>query len=195
MKTIQRTIALMALLTAGLGLQAEDPWEGGFKLTAATFSGAEEAYLGQGRAYGLAMFGRYPLGRSSGLAFEGGYKFMPTTTHTFGASNWEDKSDGYYGSALYQHQLWFEGFTLQGGVRLAQYVTARRANFFPGDGTSLLTKYRGDYATTVKPMVGAAYRLNAQYGVELNLVSTEMKNVQGQAKTGTMVELALLIHL
>lgn len=195
MKTIQRTIALLALLSAGAGLQAEEPWEGGFKLTASTFSGAEEAYLGQSRAYGLALFGRYPLGRSNGLAFEAGYKFMPTTTHSFSSGNWEDKSDGYYGSALYQHQLWFEGFTLHGGVRLAQYVAARRANFFPGDGTSLLTKTRGDYATTVKPMVGAGYRLNAKYGLELSLVSTEMKNVQGQAKTGVMAELALLIHL
>ncbi len=195
MKTIQRTIALLALLTAGAGLQAEEPWEGGFKLTASTFSGAEEAYLGQGRAYGLALFGRYPLGRSNGLAFEAGYKYLPTTTHAVGSSTWEDKSDGYYGSALYQHQLGFEGFTLHAGLRLAQYVTARRANFFPGDGSSLLTKYRGDYATTVKPMIGAGYRLNEKYGLELSLVSTEMKNVGGQAKSGTMAELALLIHL
>lgn len=195
MKTIRRTFALLALLSAGRGLQAEEPWEGGFKLTASTFSGAEAAYLGQGRAYGLAIFGRYPLGRSNGLAFEGGYKFLPTTTHAFASSSWEDKSDGYYASALYQHRLGFEGFALQGGVRLAQYVAARRANFFPGDGSSVLTKTRGDYATTVKPMVGACYRLNAQYALELNLVSTEMKNVQGEAKSGVMVELALLVHL
>ena len=195
MKSIQCTFGLLALLLAGPGLRAEEPWEGGFKLTAGLFSGAEDAYLGQGRGYGLAMFGRYPLGRSSALVFEGGYKYFPTTNHAFAATSWEDKSDGYYGSALYQHKLWFEGFYLQGGLRLAQYVTARRANFFPGNGTSVLTKYRGDYASTVKPMLGAGYRLNDQYGLELNLVSTELKNVSGESKSGTLVELALLIHL
>jgi hypothetical protein len=195
MKNILRAFGLLTLATAGSGLQAEEPWEGGFKLTAGLFSGAEDAYLGQGRAYGLALFGRYPLGRSNALAFEGGYKYLPSTNHAFPASSWEDKSDGYYGSAFYQHRLWFEGFHLQGGLRLAQFVTARRANFYPGDGSSVLTKYRGDYATTIKPVLGAGYRLNEKYGLELNLAPTEMKNVGGQTKTGTMVEIALLIHL
>jgi hypothetical protein len=195
MQSIQRVFALLAVLLAGTGLQAQEPWEGGFKLTAGLFPGAEEAYLGQGRAYGLAMFGRYPISRSGSFAFEGGYKFFPATVHAFPSASWEDKTDGYFASGFYQHKLWFEGFHLQGGVRLAQYVTARRANFFPGDGTSVLTKYRGNYATTVKPAIGAGYRLNPQYGLELNLVSTELKNVAGEAKTGTLVELSLLIHL
>lgn len=195
MNSLQRVLCLSALLLTGAGLRSEEPWEGGFKLTAATLSGAEDAYLGQARAYGLAMFGRYPLGRANSVAFEGGYKFMPSTTHPMGSTSWEDKTDGYYGSAFYQHRLWFEGFYLQGGLRLAQYITTRRANFFPGDGTSVLTKYRGDYATTVKPVLGAGYRMNEQYGLELNLASTEMKNVAGQSKSGTLIELALLIHL
>jgi hypothetical protein len=59
----------------------------------------------------------------------------------------------------------------------------------------VLTKYRGDYATTLKPMLGAYYRFHGSYGVELNLVSAEMKNIAGQTKTGTMLELALWIYL
>ncbi len=195
MKTIQRAVALSSILLAAAGLGAQEPWDSGFKLTAASFSGAEDAYLGQGRAYGLAIFGTYPLGRSGRVALDAGYKYLPSTNHAFAATSWEDKSDGYYASAYYQHKLWFEGFHLQAGLRLAQYVAARRENFFPGDGSSVLTKYRGDYATTVKPAIGAGFRMTEAYGVELNLVSTEMKNVAGQSKTGTMVELALLIHL
>lgn len=195
MKSIQRAFGLAAVVLAGAGLQAQEPWQGGFKLTAGLFPGAEDAYLGQGRAYGLALFGHYPLGRSGRLAFEGGYKFLPTTTHTFPSASWEDKTDGYFCSAFYQHPLWFEGFHLQGGLRLAQYISARRVNFFPGDGTSVLTKYRGNYATTVKPALGAGYRLNEKYALELNLVPTELKNVAGQTKTGTLVEFSLLIHM
>lgn len=195
MNTFQRAFVLSGLLLVAAGLRAQEPWEGGFKLTAASFSGAEDAYLGQGRAFGLAIFGSYPLGRAGRLAFDGGYKYLPTTNHVQAATSWEDKSDGYYGSAYYQHKLWLEGFHLQGGLRLAQYVTARRVNFFPGDGSSVLTKVRGDYATTLKPVVGAGYRLTEGYALELNLVQAELKNVAGQAKSGTMIELALLIHL
>jgi hypothetical protein len=195
MHILKRAFAPLLLLLSGLGLQAQEPWDGGFKLTSASFSGAAEAYLGQDRAYGLAIFGTYPLGRSASLAFEGGYKFLPSTTHGFASTSWDDKSDGYYGSAFYQHRLWADGFYLQGGLRLAQYVAVRRANFSPGDGSSVLTTYHGNYTTTLKPVLGAGYRMNAKYSLELNLVPTEMKNVDGQSKTGTMVELALLVHL
>lgn len=195
MNSIRRACGLLALLAAGPLLQAQEPWEGGFKLTAGQFSGAEDAYLGQGRAFGVAMFGTYPLGPSGRLAFDAGYKFLPTTVHVVGSSNWEDKTDGYYGTALYQHRLFFEGFQLQAGLRLSQYATSRRANFFPGDGTSVLTKSKGGYATTLKPVLGATYRLNGKYGLELNLAPTEMRNVAGESKTATMLELALLIHL
>ena len=192
----KRTIlALAATLALGSGLQAEEPWLGGFKLTAANFSGATDAYLGQGRAFGVAMFGAYPLGRSASLAFEGGYRFLPTTVHTQPNWSYEDKTDGYYGGAYYQHRLFFEGFYLQGGLRLSQMVTARRANFMPGDGSSLLTKSRGDYATSVKPQVGAGYRLNEQYSLELLAGPLQMKNVAGASKSGTMVEFAFLVHL
>lgn len=195
MTTMHRSLALLALFTAGAGLRAEDPWQGGFKLTAGSLAGSADAYLGQDRAYGVAMWGRYPLGRNASVAFEAGYKFLPTTTHTVGSTYYDDKSDGYFGGATYQHRLGFEGFHLQAGVRLSQWVAARRANYLPGDGTSLLTKYRGDYATTVKPVLGAGYRLNEKYEVELTLSPTQIKNVEGRAKTGTLLELGLLIHL
>lgn len=195
MKTFQRAFLLSGLLMAAAGLRAQEPWGGGFKLTAASFPGAEDAYLGQSRAFGLAIFGTYPLGRAGRMSFEGGYKYLPSTNHVAGSTSYEDKSDGYYGSAFYQHKLWIEGFHLQAGLRLAQYVAARRTSFRPGDGSSVLTKVRGDYASTVKPVLGAGYQLTAKYGLELNLAATEMRNVSGQVKSGTMVELALLIHL
>jgi hypothetical protein len=193
---LKRTIqSLGAALALCMGLQAQEPWQGGFKLTAASFPGAEDAYLGQSRAYGVAMFGAYPLGRSASLAFEAGYRYLPTTTHSFPGQRYEDKSDGYYAGAFYQHRLFFEGFHLQAGLRVSQFVTARRANFLPGDGTSLLTKYRGEYATGIKPVVGAGYQLSDRYSFEVNAGQVEMKNVDGAAKTGTLLEIAFLVHL
>lgn len=188
-------LGLVGGLAVSAGLRAEEPWQGGFKLTGATFPGAEAAYLGQGRAFGLAMYGAYPLGRSAGLAFEAGYRFLPTTVHTAGAMSYDDKSDGYYAGAFYQHRLFVEGFHLQAGLRLSQFVTVRRANFLPGDGSSVLTKYRGEYATGIKPVIGAGYRLDATYSFEVNAGPLQLKGVDGTAKTGTLVEIALLIQL
>ena len=199
MKPVRKLHTLLAALAVGAGLQAQDPWQGGFKLTAASVSGASQASLGQDRGYGLALFGAYPLGRSSAMAFEAGYRFLPTTTHGTGSTYNDDKTDGYYGSALFQYRLLFdripEGLHVQAGLRVSQYLTNRRSNFLPGDGSSLLTKYRGEYATAVKPVLGLGYRLTEKYGLELNVSPTDMKNVDGLAKTTTMVELALLIHL
>ena len=193
---VKRTIqGLIAALALGAGLQAQEPWQGGFKLTGASFPGAEAAFLGQSRAFGVAMFGAYPLTRAASLVFEGGYRFMPTTVHATSSMSYEDKTDGYYGGAFYQHRLFFEGFHLQAGLRMSQFVTARRANFLPGDGTSLLTKYRGEYATGIKPVLGAGYRLNDRYSFEVNAGPLELKNVNGQAKSGTMVEIAFLVNL
>jgi hypothetical protein len=186
---------LVAALTVCAGLQAQDPWQGGFKITGATFPGAEGAYLGQSRAFGLAMFGAYPLTQSASVAFEGGYRFLPTTVHTIPGYSYEDKTDGYYAGAFYQHRVLVEGFHVQAGLRLSQFVTVRRANFLPGDGTSLLTKYRGDYATGIKPVVGVGYRLNELYSLEVNAGPLELKNVDGSVKNGTLVEFAFLVHL
>ena len=109
--------------------------------------------------------------------------------------SYEDKSDGYYGGAFFQYRTLFEGFYLQAGARISQFVTVRRANFLPGDGTSLLTKYRGEYATGMKPLLGAGYRLNERYSVELNVGPLQLKNVDGVAKTGTLAEVSFLVHL
>lgn len=187
--------SLGAALALGMGLQAQEPWQGGFKLTASSFPGSETAYLGQSRAFGVAMFGAYPLGRAASLSFEAGYRFLPTTVHRVSATSYEDKSDGYYAGAFYQHRLFFEGFHLQAGLRMSQFVTARRANFYPGDGTSLLTKYRGEYATGIKPALGAGYRISDRYAVELTAGPLELKNVDGAAKSGTLLEFAFLVHL
>ena len=43
MKSIQRAFGLAAVVLAGAGLQAQEPWQGGFKLTAGLFPGAEDA--------------------------------------------------------------------------------------------------------------------------------------------------------
>ncbi|MBI4911496.1 MAG: hypothetical protein HY823_02060 [Acidobacteria bacterium] len=190
-----RRIFLAAGLLLGLGLRAQDPWESGFKLTAASYPGAETAYLGQDRAFGLAIFGTYPFGQAGGVSFEGGYRFFPTTTHVVGPSSWEDKSDGYYATALYRHRLFFEGFQVHGGLRLNQYLTNRRSNFQPGDGSTATTKLRGNYATGVQPLLGVGFRLTGKYGLELNASPLELKAVDGRSKKGTLLELGLLIYL
>lgn len=192
----KRTIlALAGVLALAPALRAEEPWSGGFKLTAATLPGAADARLGQDRAYGLALFGAYPIGRNGGLAFEGGYRFTTATVHTVPGYSYEDKTDGYYGGAYYQYRLPWEGLYLQAGARLSQMVTARRTNFLPGDGSSLLSKSRGDYATSLKPQVGAGYRLNGQYAFEVLAGPLDLQNVAGAKKTSTVIEVAFLVHL
>ena len=171
--------------------QAQETWDAGFKLVAGNFSGAEGAGIGQSKNYGVAMFGTYILSRRQSLEFDGGYRYFPTATTVTKAGTQEDKTDGYYASALYRWGF-RQDLYVHAGFRASQFRVKSQA--FNGDGDAP-PALKGALTTVVKPMVGAGARLSDQYSMELNLVSFETANILGTTKSGFMVEVALAIHL
>lgn len=170
--------------------QAQETWDTGFKLVAGNFSGAEGAQIGQSKNYGVAMFGTYILSRRQSLEFDGGYRFFPTTTTAGNGVSQDDKTDGYYASALYRWGF-REDLYVHAGLRASQFRVNSRTSYSDGSSSQAV---KGPFTTVVKPMVGAGARLSNQYGVEVNLVDFETANLDGTAKSGIMVELALAIH-
>ncbi len=170
---------------------AQESWDAGFKLVAGNFSGTDGAGIGQSKNYGVAMFGTYLLSRRQSLEFDGGYRYFPTASTVNGGVTQDDKTDGYYASALYRWGF-RQDLYVHAGLRASQFRA--KSQTFSADGSSF-PAIKGGLKTVVKPMVGAGARLSDQYSVELNLVSFETANIQGTAKSGTMVEVALSIHL
>ncbi len=171
--------------------QAQESWDAGFKLVAANLSAANGAGIGQSKNYGVAMFGTYLLSRRQSLEFDGGYRYFPTATTVNGGFTQDDKTDGYYASALYRWGF-REDLYVHAGLRAAQFRANSRTSY--SDGTSSPT-IKGAFTTGVRPLVGVGARLSDKYSVELNLVSFETANISGNASSGTMVEAALAIHL
>lgn len=171
--------------------QAQESWDAGFKLVAGNFSGAEGAGIGQSKNYGVAMFGTYILSRRQSLEFDGGYRYFPTATTVNKGVIQDDKTDGYYASALYRWGL-RQDIYLHAGLRASQFRANSKTSLIDGTSTPAV---KGAFTTVVRPMVGAGARLSDQYSVELNLVSFETANIGGTAKSGVMVEVALGIHL
>ncbi len=186
-------LCILALLIAcsASAARAQETWDAGFKLVAGNFSGAEGAGIGQSKNYGVAMFGTYLLSRRQSLEFDGGYRYFPTATTVDKGVIQEDKSDGYYASALYRWGI-RRDIHVHAGLRATQFRANSRINY--GDGNPI-PAVKGPFTTVVKPMIGAGARLTEQYSVELNLVSFETANISGMSKSGTLVELALAIHL
>ena len=192
MKLLSRFLMPALLIAcAPPALRAQETWDAGFKLVAGNFSGAEAAGIGQSKNYGVAMFGAYILTRRQSLVFDGGYRYFPSATVVNKGTAQNEKTDGYYASALYRWALRSDDIYVQGGLRASQFRADRVTSY--SDGTS--SKVRGSFTNGVKPLIGVGARLAEKYSVELNLVGFESANVDGTPKSGVMVEVALGIHL
>ncbi len=170
---------------------AQETWDAGFKLVAGNFSGADGAGIGQTKNYGVAMFGTYILTRRQSLEFDGGYRYFPTATTVNGGFTQDDKTDGYYASALYRWG-WRQDLYAHAGLRASRFRAENRASYSDGTSSPVV---KGAFTSVVKPIVGVGARLSDQYSVEMNLVSFETSNISGKTTSGTMVEVALAIHL
>lgn len=195
------TILGLALLAAATHpLQGQDLWDSGFRLTAGMMSGADTAELGQNKTYGLAIVGAYPLTPRHGLVFEGGYRLFPTASQTLSGLRLDDKTDGVFLGAAYRYHFVrgrLDGLYCQGGLRIHALRTQRDVVEFgaASDGSDLRTALKGARTTSARPMVGAGFRFTERLSLEVNLVGIEAENVKGVAKSGTLVELSLGMHL
>jgi hypothetical protein len=182
---------ILAGLLALAPLQAQELWDSSFNLSAGMASGAKEAFAGQDKAYGLSIMGAYPLGRRGSAVFEFGYRYLPSTTTVDGYVVQNLRSDGFLGGALYRHELLFEGFYLQGGLRASQMKTLRTTTF----GVLGQTDDKGPRAVAVRPVLGVGFRFDNLLSLELNAGSLGLKTMTGADKSATLVELSLGIHL
>lgn len=191
MKLCSRVFISTLLLACGASMaQAQESWDTGFKIVAGNFSGAEGAGIGQSKNYGVAMFGTYILSRRQSLEFDGGYRYFPSTTAGTGGVMENDRTDGYYASALYRWGV-RQDLYVHAGLRASQFRVNSQLSY--SDGTSS-PAVKGNLTTAVKPLAGVGARLSDQYSVELNLVDFETANINGATKSGVMAEVALSIH-
>ncbi len=184
-------ISSLLIACGASAAHAQESWDAGFKLVAGNFSSANGAGIGQSKNYGVAMFGTYILSRRQSLEFDGGYRYFPTATTVNGGFTQDDKTDGYYASALYRWG-WRQDLYAHAGLRASQFRVNTRTSYSDGTTSPAL---KGAFTTVVKPVVGVGARLSDKYSVELNLVSFESANISGKAASGTLVEAALAIHL
>lgn len=182
------------LAFAGTAAQAQETWDTGFKLVAGNFSGAESALLGQSKNFGVAMFGAYILSKRQSLVFDAGYRFFPGTTTVNGYVSQNDKSDGYYASALFRYTFWRDDVYAHAGLRLTQIKAVRTLTDSSG-GFANVQKLNGPYTTGIRPVVGVGARLSDHYSLEFNIAGLESANVDGNSKSGFMAEVGLSIHL
>jgi len=179
------------LTAASLPLASQELWDPHLKLTAGIATNAEDNYVAQNRAYGLALAGAYPITVKGAVVFEGGYKFMPPTSTTSGATVTDDKTDIYYAGTMLRYTLWIDGIYLQAGAR---GTNARTVRTMTNKGVGMRDKVKAAREIKTGWCFGVGYRLTNLWSFELTASSTGFKNFQGNQINSTLVEAALLIH-
>jgi len=159
-----------------LPLASQELWDPHLKLTAGIATNAEDNYVAQNRAYGLAL----------------AYKFMPPTSKTYdGNTVIDDKTDIYYAGAMYRYSLWTDGIYLQAGARGTNAKTVRTTT---NKSVGLRDKLKADREIKTGWCFGVGYRLTNLWSFELTASSAGFKNLLGDQINSTSVEAALLIH-
>lgn len=196
MTNLIKCFFLASLTVAVMPLGAQELWDPHFKLTAGLVTNADGSHIGQNKAYGVALAGAYPLTvRGSGV-LEGGWKIMPTSSESSGTTIVRDDSDIYFLGAMYRHEVWRNGVYLQGGIRGTNAKTTRQIVYMGAgeNGTDALEKLSANREIRFGWCLGAGYRLTDLWSFEVGASSVGFKNVLGQAKSGMLVEVALVIH-
>lgn len=189
------SIAVVAALAACASLQAQDPWDTSFHLSAGTFSGARDAGLGQDAVLGLTLEGAYPLLIRGDLVLEGGFRLIPKARTETADLAVEERTDGYVAGVAYRHRFGpgrLEGLFVQAGLR-ASRLESQRTTVDLLDGARLREK--GAATTTVGPAVVAGFRFNDTLSVQATAYRMKAEEPKGLGKTGTVLELGLGIHL
>ena len=196
-----RTLTLPVLLAAlAPCVQAQELGRGGFKLVVGSFSGAEDAGLGQNKNYGLAVFGSYFISTKGSLEFEGGFRYDPraeAADKTNPNLVYSHKMNIYYFGVTYRHQLPVNGLFVQGGLRASRAEVHEDVT----DTTNATASYArtGPHDTSVKPTLGVGYTFDERYSVTFGAVSMKTQNAvpapNTGTKSGTMLELSLLIRM
>lgn len=190
MKLMRLGLALTALAT--LPVHAQEFWDTSFQLIAGQQRGAEAAGLGQKGYYGLSMAGAYAVLPKGSVVFDLGYTFNPKATHTEEALiEVEGRTQTWFSSALYRHELPWLGLSVQGGLRLHSSVHKERLIY----SVTSSEEEAGPRTTAIRPVVGLHVRFDDKISLGLNLTSSQVKTVLGETKKGTRMELALGIHL
>jgi hypothetical protein len=190
MNDLMKMIFASGLAVGSIPLFGQEPWDPHLKITAAIMPSAVESLIGQTKLYGVALAGAYPLSVHGAGVIEGGYKFFIPTSRHFGMSTVDDNSNNYFRGAMYRYELWRNGVYVQAGARATNAITTRKT-FYNNEGWD---KVKADRKAAAGWCAGAGYRLTHQWSVEIGASSATFLNVDGQTKTGIMIEAALVIH-
>lgn len=193
-------LSLSILLGGAASLRGQDLWDSSIKISGGMMSGTEDAGLGQDKTYTLGAAGAYPLTRNHLVVFEGGYRAFPSATKVSSELDIDDKTDGYFFGASYRYRLTqgaLDGLYFQGGVRVHKLLTERDLVEYgaASDGSDVRRSIRGARTSSTKPALGVGFRFTDRLSVEVNLVGLKAENVEGKSKSGTVIEVALGMHL
>jgi hypothetical protein len=101
----------------------------------------------------------------------------------------DDNSNIYFLGAMYRYELWRNGVYVQAGARATNAITTRKTFYSEG-----WEKVKADRKTATGWCFGIGYRLTHLLSFEMGASSPTFLNVDGETKSGTMVEAALVIH-
>jgi hypothetical protein len=187
--------AILAALAAAATVSAPAQ-EAGFKLVAGTFSGAEAAGLGQDRNFGLAVYGKYFVTAKDSVEIEGGFRYNPgadVPEKTTGNPVYSYRMRTYYFGATYRRKIWFDGFFVQGGLRVSRSEV--QEDITDPTGATAPQRLMGSSQTSTGPTLGIGYVLDERYTLTLGAASLKAQNAAGATKSGTVMELSLLIRM
>ena len=198
---IRHLVAALVLVVAIPSLRGQDSWDTSFKLCGGQMTSAKDARLGTGFSWALAMEGAFPILPKGSLVMELGYRTLGTNTTTISTTLKEDDwSKGFYGSVLYRHtdfHGFWEGLYLHGGLRyntLESFRETTSKGTGPA-GTDVRTEVRGRSTHNIGPLAGVGFRFNDKISLEANVSQVKGRNLDQVEKSGTMLELALGMHL
>lgn len=187
--------AVVAAMAVGCPLEAQEPWDVSFRMSAGAFSGARAAGLGQETLLGLSLEGAYPLLRRGDLVLEGGFRLLPKARAEAADLAVEERTDGWVAGAAYRHRFGpgrLEGLYVQAGLA-ASRLESRRTTVDLLDGARLREKGSGTLG--IGPVLGAGFRFNDTLSLQATVRRLKAEDPKGLDKTATVVELGLGIHL
>lgn len=189
MKAMARGALALGLMAGPL--LAQEPWDPSFNLLAGQVSGLEDARIGQNKVLGLSMQGAYPLTLHGSVVLDFGYRYTPTQSLSFGSWMQENKNDAFFASAWYRHELFFDGFYLQGGLRSVQTRSMRREII----GSVGSEHYKAPAQKLFTPVLGLGYRFTDKISLDAHYSRAKFLSLDNASKTSGVIELALGIHL
>lgn len=193
---ILSSLVFAALAACSGPLVGQEIWDMSMRISAGSFSGAQDAGLGKNYFLGVSGEGAYPFTTEQLLVCDAGYRQIPKSESSLGSVVTRVKTEGYFAGAYYRWQFsrtllkgWLDGLYVQGGLRFQSMRAESEVVTTAGK-----KKATGARDNAIKPLIGAGFRITDKISVNLNMVGMSGTNLAGETKSAMALEAGLGIH-